>query len=289
MNVQAYFHDLKRRLAANSQPEFEDPSYEAQRLICDTLDWNATAFLRAAQQDLNQADYERLEQVAAGRLKGQPLSKILGWREFYGRRFIVTQDTLDPRPASEILIDFCLTWLKENHSAQQLCLADLGTGTGCLGLTLSAELPSASLVLSDLSPAALKIAGKNAEKLGLDKRCEFLQSDWFSAFQGQEGRFDLIISNPPYICEAQYHALAPAVRDYDPKLALYGGLDGLEPYRRLSQEAATYLKPQGLLVLEHGFDQRQALCDLYLGKGWRLVATREDYSNMHRMLAFTRG
>ena len=173
------------------------------------------------------------------RCKFEPVSRILGTREFYGRSFRVTPDVLDPRADTETLIGAALGLVKGKGS---LRILDLGTGSGAIAVTLLAELPEATAVASDLSAAALAVAKGNAEALGVAGRASFVQANWF---EGIGGRFDLIVSNPPYIPLGDIAGLAPDVREFDPPRALDGGPDGLEAYRRLAERGGGPFGPQG--------------------------------------------
>ncbi len=165
------------------------------------------------------------------------MSRILGEREFYGRIFSVTPDVLDPRPDTETLIDAALKLMPPSAR-----LLDLGTGSGVIMVTLLAERPDASGVAVDLSPSALAVARANAERNGVAARLTLHSGEWFEPV-GDE-RFDLILSNPPYVPEAEIEGLAPDVREHDPRLALAGGPDGLEAYRAIAAGAMRHLKPQ---------------------------------------------
>jgi release factor glutamine methyltransferase len=216
------------------------------------------------------------------RCKFEPISRILGTREFYGRSFRVTPDVLDPRADTETLIGAALALVKDKRP---LRILDLGTGSGAIVVTLLAELPGATAVASDLSAAALRVAKDNAEALGVANRARFVQANWFD---GVDGQFDLIISNPPYIPLGDIAGLAADVREFDPPRALDGGPDGLEAYRRIARGAGGHLAPKGHIILEIGAGQENAVNDLFTGQGFNPESRHFDLAGHVRCLAFRR-
>jgi len=216
----------------------------------------------------------RFEAAVNDRVRRRPVSQITGQRQFWGRSFRVTSDTLDPRPETETLIAAAL----ETPFARVL---DLGTGTGAILLTLLAERPPATGLATDASEAALAVAARNARALGLADRASFSQSDWFA---GVEGRFDLIVSNPPYISEDEMADLSPEVRDWEPRLALTPGGDGLAAYRAIAAGCGAHLAPGGRLVVEIGPTQGAAVAALFAGAGLSLVRVRPDMDGRDRVV-----
>jgi release factor glutamine methyltransferase len=216
------------------------------------------------------------------RLKFEPVSRILGNREFYGRSFRMTPDVLDPRADTETLIEVVLALEKDQRPIRIL---DLGTGSGAIAVTLLAELPGATVVASDLSAVALQVAKGNAEALGVAGRASFVQANWF---EGIDGRFDLIISNPPYIPLGDIAGLAPDVREFDPPRALDGGPDGLEAYRRIAGGAGGHLASNGHIILEIGAGQENAVNSLFKTQGFARESRHFDISGHVRCLVFGR-
>ena len=216
----------------------------------------------------------RLEVALAARARHQPVSQIIGSRLFWGRRFRVTRDVLDPRPETECLIAAAL--------AQPFArVLDLGTGSGAILLTLLAERPAASGLGTDLSPKALAVALGNAQALGLTARASFARADWLDGVQEQ---FDLIVANPPYIAAAEIAGLAPEVRDWEPHLALTPGGDGLGAYRRIAAGAGVLLAPGGVLLLEIGPTQSTAVTALLTAAGLRCGPTLPDLDGRDRVV-----
>jgi release factor glutamine methyltransferase len=212
------------------------------------------------------------------REKREPISHILGKREFWSREFIVGPRVLDPRPDSETLIAAILKRLPDHQAP--LRLLDLGTGSGCLLLTLLGELPKASGLGIDQSAIALEVARNNAEGLGLAERAQFQEGDWNKELV--LGKFDIIISNPPYIPSADIAMLEPEVRLYEPLAALDGGMDGLNAYRAIIDQLPGLLKPDGLIAFEMGIGQDQALACLLDAAGFKNIEWENDLAGITR-------
>jgi release factor glutamine methyltransferase len=218
---------------------------------------------------------QRLDAAVNARSARQPVSQIIGHRLFWGRAFRVTPDVLDPRPETETLVAEALAGAFGS-------VLDLGTGSGAILLTLLAERPGARGVATDLSPAALSVARHNAQVLGVAERTVFVQADWFD---GVTGRFHLIVSNPPYIAQAEMACLQPDVRDWEPHLALTPGGDGLEAYRRIMAGLADYLLPGGRLLVEIGPTQGPAVRALMLAAGLHDPTVLTDLDGRDRVVA----
>ncbi len=227
------------------------------------------------------ADTSVFETYVARRKAFEPVSRILGEREFYGRTFKVTPGVLDPRPDTETLVDAVLPRLKTFDAPSVL---DLGTGTGILAITLLCEHSRATALATDISPEALRVAACNAARLGVSGRFNAQCTDWF---EGVEGRFDLIVSNPPYIPGRDIESLMPDVRKYDPALALDGGADGLAAYRKLAASARAHLTPEGTIAVEIGVDQAEAVRDIFLCSSFNVLDNISDLAGHQRSLIFS--
>jgi release factor glutamine methyltransferase len=249
----------------------ETSSLDARLLLCEATGLTHEALVARGNETIVPDAAERLSGYLARRLEGEPVSRIKGVREFYGRDFLIDSHTLDPRPDTETLVDAALDVVAHTGWADRpLNVLDLGTGSGCILLTLLAELPQAQGVGTDISEEALRIAGQNACRLGLDGRTSFAGADWF---EGLTGQFDLIVSNPPYIASAEIAGLAREVAAHDPPTALNGGPDGLDAYRSIAASAADFLTPGGWLLVEIGAGQAKAVPALFHASG--LVVERE--------------
>ena len=232
--------------------------------------------LTPAQRDLFDAQVSR-------RCAREPISRILGSREFWSLRFDLGPETLDPRPDSETLVAAVLERVPDR--AAPLSLLDLGTGTGCLLLALLSELPNAEGVGVDISDPAVSFAHGNAEELCLSERARFVTGDWARDISAQ---FDVIVSNPPYIESTAIEGLEPEVAKFDPRAALDGGPDGLAAYRALIPQAAERLKPGGLLALEIGAGQGPAVRGLAIHAGLTDLGGAQDLAGIERCLLFAR-
>jgi len=214
------------------------------------------------------------EAALVARINRQPVAQITGGRLFWGRRFKVTQDTLDPRPETEILVEEALRCPFSD-------LVDLGTGTGCILLSCLAEMPQAQGIGTDVSAAALAVATENACALGLEGRVRLIRSDWFSDVAGQ---FDLIVSNPPYIAADEMLGLSPEVLNWEPHLALSPGGDGLDAYRAIAMGAPAHLRAGGRLLLEIGPTQAAAVSALLSAQGLLNIRTLNDLDGRDRVI-----
>lgn len=217
--------------------------------------------------------------------RGEPITRILGKREFFGLEFTLNEGTLDPRPDSETLIEAVLREYKDQEASLK-CL-DLGMGSGCLLLTFLHLYRNASGVGADVSEKALEATQKNASSLDLSARAELIQSHWFSELPKEEC-FDIILSNPPYISRAEMAELDDNVRLYDPELALFGGEDGLDCYREIAKDILAFLRPKGNVFLEIGWRQKEDVIRIFEGAGLKREKEYTDLEGRDRVLVFKR-
>lgn len=248
---------------------FDSATLEAQVLAAHALGKDRSWVL--AHPDAQMVDMG--DALAQRRLRHEPLAYLLGWREFYGRRFAVSSAVLIPRHETETLVEAALDRMTSDHGRA----LDVGTGSGAIAITLALERPWWEVVATDLSEEALEVARGNAEALGASVRFE--QADLFP----REGGFDLIVSNPPYVARGDEVGKDVA---YEPELALYAGETGLEVYERLAREAGRWLAGSGSLMLEIGAGQAGAVVELFERQGWRHAKTRSDLQGIERVLAF---
>lgn len=269
----------RRALAAALRAaDIETADLDARLVLQGALDCDATALARNPERVLRDDEAARLCDYAAQRLAHKPVSRILGRREFYGRDFTINERVLDPRADSETLIEAALAHLPDGAAARIL---DLGTGSGCLLLTLLAERARIEGVGADVSPHALDVARDNAARLGVAARARFIESDWFKNITGV---FDMIIANPPYLTPGEMEFLDRNVADYDPHLALYGGADGLAPYRLICGAAENFLTAKGWLIFEIGSLQARRVCRMMGEAGFSEVTVRQDLAGRDRVV-----
>ena len=259
----------------------DSDALDARLLTGAALNLDLTGVIAQATRQLTTDEADRLDGFARRRLAGEPVARILGSKEFWGLPFKLSAETLVPRPDTETIVEATLEILRAGDRSQtRLRIADLGTGSGAILLALLTELPDATGIGTDLSTAALGTAKANAQYLGLASRADFIVSDYADALSGT---FDLIVSNPPYIRSADIAGLAAEVRDHDPHLALDGGRDGLEAYRRIAPQAARLLSPGGLLVLEIGQGQDDDVARLVAAAGLTVMGpAKRDLAGIGR-------
>jgi release factor glutamine methyltransferase len=250
---------------------------EAGSLLSFVIGKDRTYLIAHADDELNDAHVDQFREVIERRAAGEPLQYITGTQDFFGREFRVTPDVLIPRPETELLVEAAL---EVNKPRSLIC--DVGTGSGCIALTLLCELGHARAVALDKSPAALEIAKFNAQKLAVADRAEFVVSDCFDSLDRHD--FDLIVSNPPYVSASVLSGLQREVRDHEPLIALSPGPDGLSIIRRLIQESPKFLKPHGHLIMEIGFDQGEAVQNLIDTNIWQLLEVRPDLQGIPRIV-----
>ncbi len=262
-----------------------EPRREAGSLLSHVVGRDSAFLITHADEALTPAERADFRDAVARRVAGEPFQYIAGRQEFYGLEFEVTPDVLIPRPETELLVETALELLK-GTDAPLLC--DVGTGSGCIAVTLLHERQDARGFALDVSPPALRVAERNAERHGVGERLRLLVSDCFDALGagGHEGvRFDLVTSNPPYVAEADIAGLQPEVREYEPRGALTPGGDGLDVIRRLVTEAPPFLKLGGHLLLEIGFGQHEQVAALVDPDVWTLLGIHKDLQGIPRTVA----
>lgn len=258
----------------------EGPRRDARVLVGAVLGVDLAAMLAHPERPVTEAGRVAVEAAVARRAAREPVSRILGVREFWGLEFRLAAETLDPRPDSETVVAALLERLTEVERPRIL---DLGTGTGCLLLAVLAERADASGVGVDAAAGAVAQAAENARALGLAARAEFVLRDWCAAgWRTGLGRFDAVIANPPYIPEADVAGLEPEVRVYDPLTALAGGADGLDPYRLLIPQLAELLVPGGVAAFEVGIGQAEEVSALFATAGFGAGGVKADLGGVAR-------
>lgn len=259
------------RLRAAGVP---DPARDARLLLAHAASVDASRITLIAPEEIAPEISERYEHLIALRAVRVPVSHLVGERAFYGRGFKISREVLDPRPETESLIEAALGAPFER-------ILDLGTGSGCILVTLLAERVETTGVAVDLSEGACLQASANAVLHGVAERAEITQSDWFAQV---EGRYDLIVSNPPYLAKEEMSDVAPELALHEPEMALTDGADGLSVYRILAQQAQGYLTAQGRVLAEIGWQQGDAVRAIFVEAGWADVAILPDLDGRDRVV-----
>jgi release factor glutamine methyltransferase len=271
-NIQAMLREARTQLGNNFSA-----ALDARLLLQEATGLTHAEIIAAPETEISAGAVGRFNAFIARRMAHEPVSRILGRREFYGRNFIVTPDVLDPRPDTEVVVELALKLVPRGR------FIDLGTGSGAIAITLTAENQNLSGIASDVSPTALAVAQINAKANAVEQRLAFQLSHWF---EGVAGKFDLIIANPPYI--RANAKLVPEVFEHDPHLALFGGEDGLQAYHAISGAASSHLATNGIVVLEVGAGQHEEVAKLFETKGLILLEAASDLQDHVRALAFSR-
>jgi release factor glutamine methyltransferase len=260
----------------------EQPEVDARILIGHALHLGRAQILSQSGRVLEAREVSAINALAARRLRREPVSRILGRREFWSLTLDISPDVLDPRPETETVVEAALDFVTRGGlRLERLRVLDIGTGSGALLLALLGELPDAIGIATDVSVAALEIARGNAERNHLSARATFVACNMAD---GVQGPFDLIVSNPPYIARAEIATLAPEVRDYDPAMALDGGADGLDAYRLIANDARRLLATGGRLFVELGVGQEGAVRSLLTKAGLNAGEARPDLAGIPRAL-----
>lgn len=275
---------LRETRAMLARSDIDDPGLESRLLVEHLTGTTRAHAITAPKRPVDLATANLVAEAVARRLEGEPIHRILGFREFYGLELLLSPETLEPRPDTETLIDAMLPVLRETAKRHGTCrILDLGTGTGAIALALLSQIETTTAVGVDISAGALETAARNADLLGLGARFAPVHSDWFSAVSG---RFHAIVSNPPYISSMDIGALQIDVRKFDPLVALDGGRDGLDAYRTISAHAADHLEQGGTIGVEIGYDQRASVSDIFHNAGFRLIKAQRDLGGNDRVLLF---
>lgn len=254
---------------------------DAGALLSFVLGKDRTFLISHAADQVSFAQLDQFQKFVKRRAAGEPLQYITGVQDFYGREFLVTPDVLIPRPETELLVEAVLESVDKQAS---FVFCDIGTGSGCIAVTLLCELPNAHALAVDKSAAALEIAKLNASKHSVANRAEFLISDCFDDLFSKSSQIFLIVSNPPYVTEAAMAGLQREVKDHEPHLALTPGGDGLSIIRRLLHDAPAFLNPGGQMFVEIGFDQSEAVQSLVDPGVWNLREIRPDLQGIPRIV-----
>ena len=274
---------LAEATAALAGSELKQARLEAGSLLGHVLNRDRTFMLAHAEHVLDSDLLVRFQSLVVRRAAGEPLQYLTGQQEFFKLDFEVTPEVLIPRPESEALVEAALELLPKDQPSR---IADIGTGSGCLAISILHDLPNARGIATDISAAALKVARRNAVLHSVAERLDLVESDLLSGVEPSE-QFDLVVSNPPYIPDGDFDSLQPEVKR-EPRSALAGGSDGLDIVRRLLREAPARMRTRGHLVFEFGFGQAELLLNLIDGKAWDLIEVRNDLQGIPRIMLLRR-
>lgn len=282
MNYSQWLNQAEQSLSENREKDpFLNPKFDANLLLQAVTKRSKSAIFAFAETELSERELTELEEKLARRIQGEPMAYILGEREFWSLPLKVSEHTLIPRPDTERLVELALDEsFKRLENQEKVQILDLGTGTGAIALALASELKEkAGIIGVDRIPAAVELAEQNRQNLGF-KNVRFVQSDWFSALANQ--RFDIIVSNPPYIDADDENLQVGDVR-FEPLSALVAENHGLSDLQKIIENAPLALKPNGILLLEHGWQQAQAVQQIFKQNQWNNIQTAQDYGGNDRV------
>jgi release factor glutamine methyltransferase len=300
MNRLSLFATLRDGIAQLERKSVPSAGLAAELLLMHVIGQDRAWVYAHPEAELDSAQREQYLTLIARRASGAPTQHLTGHQEFWGLDFEVTPDVLIPRPETEHLIEVALERLGITKEAgaprrdEKFRIADVGTGSGCIAISLAHELPTASIAATDISAAALKIAGRNAARYGVSDRIEFAECNLLDEFfqsrstSHQSSQFDLIVSNPPYIGRWEASSLQREVREHEPEAALYGGETGTEIYAPLIAQAAARLKPGGVMVLELGHTSSAHVSKLLDSNEWTSVTISNDLAGIPRVASAVR-
>lgn len=251
-------------------------------ILCHELNLTKEAIIFDKGRDLTQNQIKKVQNSINRRIKREPVAKIIGKKPFFEDDFIVSQDVLDPRPDSETIINEILNIFSQNQ--KDLDILELGVGSGCLILTILKKLNNSKGIAVDINKKSLEIAKENAKNLNLENKIKFINSDWFSNLDKE--KFDIIISNPPYIKSSDITNLQEEVQKFDPLIALDGGIDGLDCYKIIAKDIKNFLKKDGYLFLEIGQNQENDIIEIFEEKGLKFLKSEKDLGQIIRCLTF---
>ncbi|TIO06258.1 peptide chain release factor N(5)-glutamine methyltransferase [Mesorhizobium sp.] len=275
---------LKAARARLAAAAVADPALDARLIVEHLSGTTRTQAIADPERNVDAGAIAAIDAALTRRIAGEPVHRILGHREFYGLRLSLSPETLEPRPDTETLVEAVLPFAKATAARQGECrILDLGTGTGAIALALLSAVPAAIATGVDISQGALATAMRNAGELGLAGRFQVLKSDWFEKVSG---RYHVIVANPPYIASIDIGNLQDEVRDFDPRQALEGGVDGLGPYRIIAAEAAGFLEAEGRIAVEIGHTQRKEVTDIFSAAGYIPAGMFRDLGGNDRVLIF---
>ncbi|MBW2631132.1 MAG: peptide chain release factor N(5)-glutamine methyltransferase [Deltaproteobacteria bacterium] len=276
MKIQQLLQQARSDLDVRGLPT---PGLDAELLLAFSIDRERHFLYAHPAKELSSVELKRFRSLVARRMKWEPVAYITGRKEFWSRGFEVTPDVLIPRPDTEILVEEVLK-LSVREGEKDIRILEIGTGSGAISIALASELKNAFITATDFSPKALAIAMRNAVNNNMEEKISFLCGD---IFEPVEEKFDIIVSNPPYISEDEFRLLAPEVREYEPRQALVAGPEGTEFHRKLARDGERFLEKNGWLVMEMGAGQRFTIEKILKDKDYCDITFRSDYAGVERV------
>lgn len=280
--------DVLRRAAGRlRQAGAGTPRLDAELLLMEALGWSREDLYRNPEGELRDLQAERFESLVSRRLRAEPVAYMTGTQEFWSLDFRVTPDVLIPRPETEHLVETAVEFLASRPGPCRVL--EIGTGSGAVAVCLAKECTGAEIWATDVSAPALDVARDNASRHGVEGKIQWLRGDLFAPLQGLAGRFDVLVSNPPYVPSGEIGSLQRDVRDWEPVMALDGGADGMDFYRRLARGGGRYLRDGGLLAVEVGAEQGGVVSRLFDAEaGFHGVRVRRDHAGLPRVVTAER-
>ena len=273
--------EIQRKLSNNfSTIGIDTPELDARIILKEVLSLNDKDLILKESFDIPEEVIEKIIKIESRRLNGEPISKIFKKRDFYNSTFVISHDVLDPRPETELIVEIANNYINKNEVKNVL---DLGTGSGCILLSILKENRMINGLGIDLSKEAISIAKQNSKKLNLETQSNFLISNWMSSVNY---KYDLVVSNPPYIASEDIKKLSKSVKIYDPILSLDGGDDGLNSYRLIASDLKRIISMNALIIIEIGYNQSIQVIDIFKKNDFKLIKKYNDINGLDRVLTF---
>jgi release factor glutamine methyltransferase len=273
--------EIQRKLCNNfSTIGIETPELDARIILKEVLSLDDKDLILKENLDIPEEMIEKIITIESRRLNGEPISKIFKKRDFYNSTFVISNDVLDPRPETELIVEIANNYINKNEVKNIL---DLGTGSGCILLSILKENRMINGLGIDLSKEAISIAKQNSKKLNLETQSNFLVSNWMSSVNY---KYDLVVSNPPYIASEDIKKLSKSVKIYDPILSLDGGDDGLNSYRLIASDLKRIISMNALIIIEIGYNQSLQVIDIFKKNDFKLIKKYNDINGLDRVLTF---
>jgi release factor glutamine methyltransferase len=286
LEINALLREGVRRMGSR---EYLNPTLDSVLLLSYLLNVDKIYIYTHGREEVSSEIVDKFFSFVEKRREGYPMNYILKEKEFMGLKFYIEEGVLIPRPDTEILVEYILNMIEEKFGSSPLNIVDIGAGSGCISLSLAWYIKNAFVYSIDIDDKALKVTGENIKRLGLSSKVKLLKSDLFEGIKSLqlEGKIDIIVSNPPYIPPKVIETLQPEVKDYEPRGALDGGEDGLCYYRRIIPDSKVYLKNNGIVAFEIGFDQGEDVRNIFLREGFSKVDILKDLQGLDRVIVGT--